>query len=105
MPRILSPRPPAYRRFRAGLQAAYLREMDGVRLRDGLSYLVGARLSGETLPACPVAIVHGEKDVVAPLAEAEGVARGGGNATFHPLPRAAHAAFLADGFRAVVADG
>jgi pimeloyl-ACP methyl ester carboxylesterase len=96
---------PAYRRFRSGLLAAYLREMDGGALREGLSYLAGARLSGETLPPCPVAIVHGEKDVVAPLAEAEGVAREGGNATFHPLPGAAHAAFLADGFRAVVADG
>jgi pimeloyl-ACP methyl ester carboxylesterase len=96
---------PAYRRFRGGLQAAYLREMDGGALREGLSYLAGARLSGGTLPPCPVAVVHGEKDVVAPLAEAEGVAREGGNATFHPLPGAAHAAFLADGFRAVVADG
>lgn len=96
---------PAYRRFRAGLQAAYLREMDDGALREGLSYLASARLSGQTLPACPVAIVHGEKDVVAPLAEAEGVAREGGDATFHPLPGAAHAAFLADGFRAVVADG
>jgi len=96
---------PAYRRFRAGLQAVYLREMDGEALREGLSYLASARLSRETLPACPVAIVHGGKDVVAPLAEAEGVAREGGNATFHPLPGAAHAAFLADGFRAVVADG
>jgi pimeloyl-ACP methyl ester carboxylesterase len=52
-----------------------------------------------------VAIVHGEEDVVAPLAEAKGVARETGNATFHPLPGAAHAAFLADGFRAVVAGG
>ncbi len=96
---------PAYRRFRGALQAAYLREMDVGTLREGLSYLAEARLSGETLPACPVAIVHGEKDVVAPLAEAEGVAREGGNATFHALQGAAHAAFLADGFRAVVADG
>ena len=96
---------PAYRRFRAGLQAVYLREMDDDALREGLSYLAGARLSGQTLPACPVAIVHGEKDVVAPFAEAEGVAREGGSATFHPLAGAAHAAFLADGFRAVVADG
>lgn len=96
---------PAYRRFRAGLQAAYLREMDGDALREGLSYLAGARLSRETLPVCPVAIVHGGKDVVAPFAEAEGVAREGGNATFHPLPGAAHAAFLADGFRTVVGDG
>jgi pimeloyl-ACP methyl ester carboxylesterase len=96
---------PAYRRFRSGLQAAYLREMDVGALREGLSYLAGASLSGGTLPACPVAIVHGEDDVIAPSAEAEGVAREGGNATFHPLAGAAHAAFLADGFRAVVADG
>ena len=96
---------PAYRRFRVGLQAAYLREMDGDALREGLSYLASARLSGETLPACPVAIVHGEKDVVASFAEAEDVAREAGSATFHPLPGAAHAAFLADGFRAVVGDG
>ena len=96
---------PAYRRFRAGLQEAYLREMDGDVLREGLMYLAGARLSGGTLPTCPVEIVHGGKDVVAPLAEAEGVAREGGNATFHPLPEAAHAAFLADGFRGVVFDG
>ena len=96
---------PAYRRFRSGLQAAYLREMDGGALREGLSYLAEARLSGETLPACPVAIVHGEKDVVAPFEEAEGVAWESGTATFHPLPGAAHAAFLAGGFRAVVADG
>jgi pimeloyl-ACP methyl ester carboxylesterase len=96
---------PAYRRFRSGLQAAYLREMDGGALREGLSYLAKARLSGETLPACPVAIVHGEKDVVAPFAEAERLARECGNASFHPLPGAAHAAFLADGFRALIADG
>jgi len=96
---------PAYRRFRGGLQAAYLQEMDAGALREGLSYLLGARLSGETLPACPVAILHGENDVVAPLAEAEGVAREGGNTTFHRLPGAAHAAFLADGFHPVAVDG
>lgn len=96
---------PAYRAFRAGLQAAYLREMDGGALREGLSYLAGATLSGGALPGCPVAIVHGEKDVVAPIAEAEGIAREGRNATFHPLPGAAHAAFLEDGFRALIAGG
>lgn len=95
----------AYRRFRSGLQEAYLREMDVGALREGLSYLAGANLSGGTLPACPVAIVHGVDDVIAPLAEAEGVARECESATFHPLPGAAHAAFLADGFRALMADG
>jgi pimeloyl-ACP methyl ester carboxylesterase len=79
--------------------------MDGGALREGISYLASARLSRDTLPACPVAVVHGEKDVVAPFAEAEGVAREGGNATFHALPGAAHAAFLADGFRTVAGDG
>jgi pimeloyl-ACP methyl ester carboxylesterase len=96
---------PAYRRFRGRLQAAYLRELDGGVLREGLAYLTGARLSVGTLPACPVAVVHGQDDVIAPFAEAEGVARECGNATFHPLPGAAHAAFLAGGFRAVAADG
>ena len=105
MPRISSPWRDAYRRFRAGLQDVYLREMDGDALREGLSYLAGARLSGRSLPACPTAIVHGGKDVVAPLEEAEGVAREGGNATFHTLPGASHAAFLAEGFREVVSDG
>jgi len=77
----------------------------GGSLLEGLWYLASARLSRETLPACPVAIVHGEEDEVATLAAAERPARETGNATFHPLPGAAHAAFLADGFRAVVADG
>ena len=95
----------AYRRFRVGLQGSYLRELDGGALRDGLSYLASAGLSAGTLPTCPVTIVHGEKDVVAPLAEAESVARECGNASFHPLPGAAHAAFLAEGFHAVTADG
>ena len=96
---------PAYRRFRGRLQEAYLREMDVGALREGLAYLAGARLSGGTLPPCPVAIVHGQDDVIAPIAEAEGVARECVNATFHPLPGAAHAAFLAEGFRGVAADG
>jgi pimeloyl-[acyl-carrier protein] methyl ester esterase len=95
----------AYRRFRSGLQEAYLREMDVGALREGLSYLAGVKLSGGTLPACPVAIVHGEDDVIAPFAEAESVARENGRASFHLFPGAAHAAFLADGFRALIADG
>lgn len=96
---------PAYRRFRGRLQEAYLREMDVGVLNEGLSYLGEAKLSGGTLPACPVAIVHGADDVIAPFSEAEDVARECGNATFTPLPGVAHAAFLADGFRALIADG
>ncbi|MBI5903949.1 MAG: hypothetical protein HZB86_00090, partial [Deltaproteobacteria bacterium] len=71
----------------------------------GLSFLSSAKLSGESLPGCPVAIAHGEKDVVAPSAEAESVARESGTASFHLLPGAAHAAFFADGFAAVASGG
>ena len=94
----------SFRRFRAGLQKEYLREMDEATLLSGLSYLATARLSGGSLPPCPVDIVHGEKDVVAPVAEAEEVARESGRAKFLSIPGAAHAAFLAEGFRAVAAD-
>ncbi len=93
----------AYRVFRAGLQEEYLREMNDAALLSGLSFLSGAILSASTLPGCPVTVVHGEKDVVAPAAEAESLAREGG-ATFHLLRGAPHAAFLAERFPAVAAD-
>lgn len=93
-----------YRRFRASLQKEYLREMDDAALRPGLSYLAAARLSGDLLPRCPVLLVHGERDVVAPAVEAEAVARESGRAAFHRVPGAAHAAFLSDGFRTAAAD-
>ena len=94
----------SFRRFRAELQPDYLRRMDEETLLAGLSYFAGARLSGDLLPRCPVVLVHGEQDAVAPAAEAEGVARESGRAAFHRIPGAAHAAFLADGFRAVAVD-
>jgi pimeloyl-[acyl-carrier protein] methyl ester esterase len=93
-----------YRKFRASLQKEYLREMDGSALHAGLSYLAAVRLSGELLPRCPVFLVHGERDAVAPASEAEGIARESGRAAFHRVPGAAHAAFLSAGFRAVAAD-
>jgi hypothetical protein len=43
-------------------------------------------------------------DAVAPAAEAEGIARESGRAAFHRIPGAPHAAFLAEGFRAVAGD-
>ncbi len=95
----------AYREFRAGLQEEYLREMDEKGLLSGLSYLSTASLSLSALPSCPVAIVHGEKDVVAPAGEAEEVAAESGRASFHLLRGAPHAAFLDERFRAVAADG
>jgi len=94
-----------HRRFRAKLQPEYLRVMNDATLLSGLSYLSRARIEAAGLPPCPVAIVHGEMDVVAPFAEAESVARESGTASFHLLPGASHAAFLADGFAAVASGG
>jgi pimeloyl-ACP methyl ester carboxylesterase len=94
----------AYRRFRAGLQDAYLDGMDDESLGSGLSYLAAATLSAASFPRCPVAIVHGEKDVVAPPAEAQDLARECG-ASFRLLRGAPHAAFLSDGFGEVTLDG
>jgi pimeloyl-[acyl-carrier protein] methyl ester esterase len=93
----------AYRLFRAGLQEEYLREMDDGSLRSGLAYLSTATLSAAVLPGCPVTVVHGEKDVVAPASEAQELAREGG-ASFHVIPGAPHAAFLSDRFPAVAGD-
>ncbi|MEW6719839.1 MAG: alpha/beta fold hydrolase [Thermodesulfobacteriota bacterium] len=93
-----------YRRFRSGLQAEYLREMDDEALLSGLSFLSGAVLSAEDLPACPVTIVHGERDVVAPASEAEELARESGRAAFRLLAGAPHAAFLDERFRAAASD-
>lgn len=93
-----------YRRFRSGLQAEYLREMDGEALLSGLSFLSGAALSAAGLPACPVTIVHGGKDVVAPASEAEELAQEPGRATFRLLAGAPHAAFLDEGFQAAASD-
>ncbi|MBE0569014.1 MAG: hypothetical protein IH576_00045 [Deltaproteobacteria bacterium] len=94
-----------YRRFRAGLQEAYLREMDVAALLSGLSFLSESTLSAANLPPCPVAFVHGEKDVIAPAAEAETLARETGRARFHLLRGQPHAAFLDEGFPAVASDG
>jgi pimeloyl-ACP methyl ester carboxylesterase len=93
----------AYRNFRAGLQEEYLREMDDAFLLPGLSYLSAATLSVSVLPRCPVTVVHGEKDVVAPASEAESLARESG-ASFHLLQGAPHAAFLSERFHAVASD-
>jgi malonyl-CoA O-methyltransferase len=94
-----------YRRFRAGLQEEYLRGMDDAALLEGLSYLASSTLSPAALPPCPVAIVHGEKDVVAPAAEAESLARDSGRAAYSLLRGAPHAAFLDERFGAAASDG
>ncbi len=92
----------AYRSFRSGLQEDYLREMDDAALLEGLSFLAAADFPASGLASCPVTIVHGGKDAIAPPAEAKMVARETGRASFLLLPEAPHAAFLDGGFPAAV---
>lgn len=95
----------AHRRFRAELQPEYVKVLDDATLLAGLSYLSSAGIEASALPPCPVAIVHGGRDAVAPVAEAERLARESGRARFHLLPGASHAAFFAEGFGAAASDG
>ena len=88
------------RLFRSELQEEYIREMDEDALLSGLDYLERTVFPVDLLSSCPVKIIHGEKDVVAPAAEAKELARAIDAATFCLLPGAPHAAFLDSGFSA-----
>ncbi|MHB9026944.1 MAG: alpha/beta fold hydrolase [Armatimonadota bacterium] len=114
-----------FRRFHAELEPAYLREFSAEALEAGLDYLETVELSAETLPACPITLVHGEQDIIAPVEEARELAgirppipqplsprgaRGeadlaglGGRITLHVLP-AGHAAFLHPEFLTILHD-
>jgi len=86
------------RLFRSGLQEKYIQEMDEDALLSGLDYLEHTVFPADFSLRCPVKIIHGEKDVVAPVTEAKELARAIGAATFCLLPGAPHAAFLDSGF-------
>jgi pimeloyl-ACP methyl ester carboxylesterase len=94
----------AYRRFRETLLSPYLREMEEDRLVRDLEYLQAAEIRADTLPACPVALVHGAHDVVAPVAEARELAAGIPDASLHVLPNASHAAFLDEDFLSIAGE-
>ena len=87
-----------YRRFRQELQEEYIREMDGDALLSGLDYLGRTVFPADSLTSCPVKIIHGEKDAVAPATEAKELARSIDDATFCLLRQAPHAVFLDDSF-------
>jgi len=86
------------RLFRSGLQEKYIQKMDEEALLSGLEYLERTDFPAGSLPSCPVKIIHGEKDVVAPVTEARELACAIDAATFCLLPGAPHAAFLDSGF-------
>ena len=90
-----------YRRFHATLQPEYQAEFPLEELVSGLEYLAGQELTPARWPGCPVKLIHGEHDLIAPLAEVCRLAEETG-APLHILPEVGHSAFLAPDFLAVV---
>ncbi len=93
-----------YRRFRAELMPEYLESPDAARLQDGLEYLREVELTPDGLPRLPTSFVHGVRDTVAPVQEAQEVAAAAPRATLRPAEDAGHAAFLSDEFRTLLDD-
>jgi len=85
-----------YAHFRQHLEPDYLANFSQVRLLAGLDYLASVDLPVTTL-ACPTICVHGEADVVAPIAEARAWADAAG-VPMRVLADAAHAIVLRDEF-------
>ena len=94
-----------HRRFREELQEEYIREMDADALLSGLDYLGRTAFPADPIFSIPVKIIHGEKDAVAPVAEAKELACSIGDATFCMVARAPHAVFLDDGFYELASEG
>ncbi len=98
---------PAQRRewaaFKADLLESCLKEMDTNELIGGLDYLSSARIDEGSLSICRTIIVHGEKDVIAPVEDARQLAQREG-VPFHVIQDASHAAFLHAGFPGLLED-
>ena len=97
---FLPAQPADFRRFRAELEPAYLADFALPDLLAGLDALEAAELTVDQLTARPTTVIHGARDVIAPAAEAEALARQAG-ANWRLLPAAGHAAMCAEGFAEV----
>ena len=96
--------PGEYRTFREGLMRSYMTEMSMQELLEGLDYLAAQEITPAALPDCPVTLVHGGRDPIAPPVEARGIMDGAPSAKLVMIPHAGHAAWLADEFASVVDD-
>ncbi|MFZ5766502.1 MAG: alpha/beta fold hydrolase [Thermodesulfobacteriota bacterium] len=59
----------AYQRFAEMLEEEYLRGCDVALLAAGLNYLAGFRLAGDPVVTVPLSVLHGGRDVVAPVGD------------------------------------
>ena len=57
----------AYQEFQRGLQDRYLAELDPELLHAGLDYLAASTLPGKVPPETKVTVIHGRRDLVAPV--------------------------------------
>lgn len=92
-----------YKGFREGLMRSYMAEMSMTDLLEGLEYLAAQEITPAALSRCPVTLIHGGRDPIAPPAEARDIVDSA-SAKLMMLPRAGHAAWLTDEFASVVAD-
>ena len=60
---------PLYRRFVETMESDYLQCLDRQDLSDCLDYLASSSLSGQAPAGVSVRVIHGRKDVVAPVGE------------------------------------
>jgi len=79
-----------YKEFQRGLQEQYLAELDPEILLAGLDYLAAFTLPDKLPPATPVTVIHGRRDLVAPISQ---MARLPG-AACEILPHAGHMVLL-----------
>lgn len=85
-----------YGHFRRSCGPSYLTDFPRDSLLAGLDYLAAVDLTA-IAPSCPTLCVHGEQDIVAPLAEARAWANAAGT-PMHVLADAAHAVLRKDEF-------
>lgn len=94
---------PAQRRdwpvFKNELMDAYMSEMGMIELLAGLDYLGASQIDERALGVCPILIVHGRQDVIAPVQDAISLASG---SEIRIIENASHAAFMHPDFPGII---
>ncbi len=91
--------------FKENLFKAYLREMEGAYLLDGIDYLSGARLDTQSLRNADVTFVYGSADKIAPVENVSKIRQVLPDATYVCIDGAGHMPFLDKRFKELVYAG
>lgn len=87
--------------FKSELMPAYIEQMDINDLMQGLDYLAASSIDEQSLAMHSTVIVHGRRDLIAPVDDICNLAEGAG-VPIHVFNDASHAAFLHRDFSGVV---